>query len=695
MFRLTLLFVAFSSFLTNPKFSAVGTCLAGEDLLIEDFESKTYGDWTVDGNAFGTAPASGTLPNQHSVEGFRGRGLVNTFFDGDATTGTATSPPFTIQKPHIAFLIGGGPHEETVGIELLVNGKRVRHETGPASEQLVWESWSVKEFRGETAQVRIYDHATGDWGHINIDHIVQTDTPPARFDLSDKLTTYRKSQDYLNEPSRPQFHFSPEINWMNDPNGLVFHRGEYHLFYQFNPLGNSWGHMSWGHAVSKDLVHWSHLPIAIAEDDGIMAFSGCCVVDHKNTTGFGTTKNPPMVAVYTGHTATKQIQNLAYSVDNGRTWTKYAENPVLDLNERDFRDPKVFWHASTDRWVMVVSLAAERRLLFFGSKDLKTWEKLSEFGPAGTRTKSNWECPDLFQLPVENSPGKTLWVLETDMGAGAIAGGSGGEYFVGEFDGQEFKAIQHAQWVDYGRDFYAPISWNNLPQEDGRTIWLGWFNNWETCLLPTSPWRSAMSVPRTLSLKRVAFNKEEPETYVLIQRPVRELNTLRSETLEIRDRLVSWPPTALTKPGQVKDMSFELEATLHTANLRSIGFRIRTGENEFTEIGYDRDQQGVYLDRSHSGEVSFHAAFAGRHSAPARIIDGAVQLRVLVDRSSVEVFINDGEAVLSDRIFPKGNSPVIEAFAGEGQGSVTKLKLHDLQSIWHDRAKETELPTGS
>ena len=469
---------------------------------------------------------------------------------------------------------------------------------------------------------------------------------------------------------------------MNDPNGLVYHNGEYHLFHQYNPAGNSWGHMSWGHAVSKDLVHWQHLPLAIPEEHGVMAFSGCCVVDHKNTTGFGDGNAAPIVAIYTGHGHGKQVQNLAFSTDDGRTFTKFEQNPVLDINNPDFRDPKVFWHSPTSRWVMVVSLAAEKVLVFYGSPDLKNWKELSRFGPAGTKNKPNWECPDLFPLPVDGEAGRELWVLEVDMGSGSIAGGSGGEYFVGHFDGTTFTASQDAQWVDYGRDFYAPISWSDVPKADGRRIWIGWFNNWETCLVPTSKWRSCMSVPRTLTLKNVAKKSGESKSYAMIQRPVKELKRLRGKRQQLDIRRVSWPPVAVTRQGEISDMSFEVVTKLTPGTARSVGLRIRTAENEFTEVGYDQKDSVVYVDRSQSGNVDFHKSFAGRHEAPARVIDGQVSLQILVDRSSVEVFINDGEAVISDRIFPSTNQPVIEAFAGDDSAAIDAV-LYSLNSIWN------------
>ncbi|MER6559036.1 GH32 C-terminal domain-containing protein [Streptomyces sp. NPDC001027] len=250
------------------------------------------------------------------------------------------------------------------------------------------------------------------------------------------------------ETYRPQFHFTPEKNWMNDPNGLVYYKGEYHLFYQYNPSGNSWGDMSWGHAVSTDLVHWQQLPLALPHDDKEMIFSGSAVVDESNTTGFGTKKNPPMVAIYTSNDNSTGIQSqaLAYSTDRGRTWTKYQGNPVIDIGSRDFRDPKVQWYAPTKSWLMTVSLSAEHKVRFYSSKNLKDWTQLSEFGPAGA-TGGVWECPDLFPLAVDGDTNNVKWVLVVNINPGGIAGGSAAQYFIGDFDGTKFTADDNGAYT--------------------------------------------------------------------------------------------------------------------------------------------------------------------------------------------------------------------------------------------------------
>lgn len=669
--------------LTTLVLASLSTLVQAQEQLISDFESDDYHGWTITGDAFGKGPVHGTLQNQMHVSGYRGDKLVNSFSGGDSSTGTATSSPFVIEHSYIAFLIGGGADQDRVGMALLIEGKPVRSATGSESEELAWTSWEVSEFSGQTAQLQIYDNGMEGWGHISVDHIVQTDNKPPRFDLDHRLELYRKSASYMKEPFRPQFHFSPEIHWMNDPNGLVYHDGEYHLFYQYNPAGIEWGHMSWGHAVSRDLVHWVHLPLAIPEEDGIMAFSGCCVVDHLNTSGFGIEGKSPMVAIYTGHGRGEQVQNLAFSNDNGRTWTKFSGNPVLDIDQTDFRDPKVFWHHPTSRWVMVVSMAVEKVLVFYTSADLKNWNEVSRFGPAGVTEKLNWECPDLFELECEGEEGNKLWVLEADMGNGSVAGGSGGEYFVGHFDGTRFTAIQDAQWVDFGRDFYAPVSWSNIPPADGRRIWLGWFNNWETCLVPTSPWRSIMSVPRSLCLRRISGDSSSSKAaakYVMVQRPVDELVTLRSNEITLHTTGAKWPPVAVTQADDLDDMAFELQATLHPGNARSLGFRIRTGTDEFTEIGFDQLHSTAYVDRRRSGNTTFHEAFAARHDAPVRLVDGAVTVRLLVDRCSIELFVNDGEAVISDLIFPSSRKPIIEVFAGDESAIISDAVLYPMKS---------------
>src|SRR5215470_16981480 len=327
------------------------------------------------------------------------------------------------------------------------------------------------------------------------------------------------------EPYRPQVHFSPRRNWTNDPNGLVYFDGEYHLFNQYNPYGNKWGHMSWGHAVSADLVHWKHLPLAIPEKDSVMIFSGSAVIDKTNTSGFA--KKPgqvPMVAIYTAHVISdaskpddyRQEQHIAYSLDKGRAWTKYSANPVLDIHKKDFRDPKVFWFEKQKKWIMAVVLPHEHRVQFYSSPNLKQWTYMSEFGPAGD-VENIWECPDLLQVPIENSGGRKKWVLinsqQTTM-----------QYFVGEFDGTSFRSENSSNKIyrpDFGPDYYAAVTYN-LPSNQ-LPVLLGWANNWTYANdIPTFPWKSAMALPRNLSLRKIGSE------WILIQQPIAALNLLRT-----------------------------------------------------------------------------------------------------------------------------------------------------------------------
>ncbi len=307
------------------------------------------------------------------------------------------------------------------------------------------------------------------------------------------------------EDFRPRAHFTPAQNWINDPNGLLYYKGKYHLFFQHNPSGILWGNMSWGHSVSSDLQRWEHLPVAIDCTDTTGIFSGSAVVDFNNTSGFGSTDNPPLIAIYTVHQndESNQSQHIAYSLDEGLTWTKYANNPVLDLGMKDFRDPKVSWNEFTQSWLMTIAKPQEYKIAFFSSPDLKNWEHLSDFGPLGA-TGGIWECPDLFSLRAPN--GDLKWVLLVSLNPGGIAGGSGTQYFIGDWDGKTFSTEQsETKWIDYGRDNYAGVTFHNAP--DNRRIFLAWMSNWDyAAKLPSPIWRGSMTTPRELAL--VDYNND-------------------------------------------------------------------------------------------------------------------------------------------------------------------------------------------
>ncbi len=802
------------------------------------------------------------------------------------------------------------------------------------------------------------------------------------------------------EPFRPQFHFTPAQNWMNDPNGLVYYKGEYHLFFQHNPFGDTWGHMSWGHAVSRDLVHWKQLPVAIPEQGDEMIFSGSAVVDKDNTSGFGTRGNPAMVAIYTSAYPDDQKQSLAYSTDRGRTWTKYAGNPVLDDADREFRDPKVFWYAPQRKWIMAVSMAVQRKIRFYSSPNLKQWTLMSDFGPANA-TGGVWECPDLFPLALDGNPRKTKWVLVVNLNPGGIAGGSAAQYFVGDFDGSRFtadnagaytppagdvfadfegsdygtwtttgtafgsgpahgtlpgqqtvsgfqgnglvnsfldfdnsqgtltsprftigrdyinflvaggahahdpaagdgtpppgdvladfegadygswtatgdfagttphrggdgrvgeqsvdtffgnpnngdpntgsivspeftidrdfldfeiaggnhpepgpgqtavnlvvdgaivrtatgsdsgtlnwvawdlrdlrgkqghveivdqatggwghvladhfvlsdvaakirsdetainllvdgqvvrttagkesealdwtswnvkdlrgkegqiqivdrnsggwghiladqitfadapaqSAEQRASWLDYGKDYYAAVSWNDVP--DGRRVMIGWMNNWQYAnQIPTSPWRSAMSVPREIGLRTIDGHPQ------VVQSPIHELRDLRAgPAYKLRHQTIQPGSVPLTGRG-ASGKTLEINVEFRLRDAARFGLKVRAGGDEETVIGYDATTSELYVDRTRSGNIGFNPNFPGVQRAPLAARDGQLRLRILVDWSSVEVFTDTGDRVITDQIFPRASSDGIELFADGGRASLDSLTIRPLRSSW-------------
>ncbi|HEY4661662.1 MAG TPA: glycoside hydrolase family 32 protein, partial [Terriglobales bacterium] len=488
------------------------------------------------------------------------------------------------------------------------------------------------------------------------------------------------------EPWRPQYHFTPSVNFMNDPNGTVYYKGEYHLFYQYNPEGNTWGHMSWGHAVSTDLVHWQNLPVALHEQPGnYMIYSGSAVVDWNNSSGLCKNPDPDdlscLIAIYTAAYKDKQKQHIAFSNDRGRTWTNYSGNPVADLDAPDFRDPNVFWYESQHKWVMVAVRADERMLVIFDSPDLKHWTKRSTFGPAGD-TAGQWECPDLVQLPVEGTKEKK-WVLIINRNPGAPAGGTGVRYVIGNFDGANFVSETPdlpVLWADWGKDFYATNTWNDLPQSGARAVWIGWFSNWQYANVePTKLWRGAMSIPRTLALRRYG------EQLRLAQRPIRELEQLRHTTFTILNASVGEVNKKIREAG-LKGEVYELEAELQPGSAGEVGLRLRKSQSGETLVGFDRKRSEVFVDRTRSGEVSFSKDFPGRHAARLEP-QTTIKLHVFVDRSSIEVFANDGERVISDRIYPTQGSDEIQLYEENRGGKVVSLTIWNLDPIW---SKETQ-----
>ena len=450
---------------------------------------------------------------------------------------------------------------------------------------------------------------------------------------------------------------------MNDPNGLVYFKGEYHLFYQYNPTSTVWGPMHWGHALSRDLVHWQHLPIALHPDEQGMIFSGSAVVDWKNTAGFG---RQALIAIFTYHKDRIETENLAYSTDQGRTWTKYAGNPILsNPGLADFRDPKVFWHEN--HWVMV--LAAGKVILLYISTDLKHWDPSGSFADGYASSDGMWETPDLFPLNVDG--GEIQWVLTVGIGNG-VGSRSGTQYFIGDFDGKQFTA-EHLEdliiWADYGTDYYAAQSWSDEP--DYRRLMLGWMNNWQYALLvPTSSWRGSFSLVRELALKRTERGIR------LLQKPIAELQSLRREHIHWHQEVIR--PDANLLAG-IRGDSLEIVAEFEINEDRGLfGFRVRVGKGEYTIIGFNPLQKKVFVDRSHSGQSNFCNGFANVQMADFYPSNGVVHLHIFVDRASAEVFCGDGEVVFSVNIFPSEESQGVELFA---EGCTIMLKSLDIYHL--------------
>lgn len=490
----------------------------------------------------------------------------------------------------------------------------------------------------------------------------------------------------LDEKYRPQYHYTPKMNWMNDPNGLVYYEGQYHLYHQYNPFGNTWGYMSWGHAVSDDLVNWEHRPVAIPygeeEQEGI--FSGSAVVDHNNTSGFGDGSTTPIVAIYTsayGGDEPDQAQSLAYSLDGGETFTKYEGNPVLNHDDPDFRDPNVKWMDELDQWMMVVALPKQHIVQFYVSDNLIDWEFLSEFGPAGG-VDGIWECPDFFQLPVDGNPDNMKWVLQVDMNPGSIAGGSGSQYFIGDWNGTEFipddeNSNGEIFWTDYGTDFYAAITWNNVPEDDGRRMWVGWMNNWDYANeIPTDPWRSAMSIPRSLHLEEVN------DQILMVQRPVEELQQLRQDRIQLQNISVEDGEISSLSDQGLSGKAYEMIVDIDPGESDAAGIMVRVGDGEETIVGYDARSETAFVDRRDSGQEDFTDEFGIRNDAPALLVDGKVRLHIFVDWSSVELFVNNGIPVITNRIFPDPESQDIQVFAQGGMATIEKIEFWPLSSIW-------------
>ncbi len=472
------------------------------------------------------------------------------------------------------------------------------------------------------------------------------------------------------EMFRPVYHHTPVYGWMNDPNGMFYKDGVYHLYFQYNPYGSVWGNMHWGHSTSTDLMHWNFEGCAIVPDAWGAIFSGSCVVDHNNTAGFG---KGAVVAFYTSAKATPwgdvQSQSMAYSLDNGKTFTKYEGNPILTSSEKDFRDPKVFWYAPGKHWVMM--LAVGQHMEIYSSVNLKEWKKESEFGAMQGAHGGVWECPDLVEIPVEGTREKK-WVLICNLNPGGPFGGSAAQYFVGSFDGKKFvnESPTQTKWMDWGKDNYATVTWNNAP--DGRCIALGWMSNWQYANnVPTRQYRSANTLARDLTLYR-----EGQELYLK--------STPSSEVKKARGKKVSIPSFKVSEKHEMVNLfednqgAYEVEILIQNAGASKIAFCLLNDKGEKVSMYYDLNRKQFVMDRSESGTVDFSKDFPAVTVAPANV-DKELTLRLFVDRSSIEAFGEDGKFVMTNLVFP--SQPYVKmCFEADKNGYAVKtLNVYKLQ----------------
>ncbi|MEO8712281.1 MAG: glycoside hydrolase family 32 protein [Parafilimonas sp.] len=483
-----------------------------------------------------------------------------------------------------------------------------------------------------------------------------------------------QSNTVYHEQYRPQIHFSPQAHWMNDPNGMVYNDGVYHLFFQYYPDSTVWGPMHWGHATSTDLIHWHQQPVALYPDSLGYIFSGSAVVDKNNTSGFGKNGIAPLVAIFTHHDPVGekaarnnfQNQSIAYSLDNGKSWTKYAGNPVLrNPGITDFRDPKVMWYEPQKKWVM--TLAVKDHISFYSSPDLKNWKQESEFGKDIGAHGGVWECPDLFIL---NDKGKEVWVLIVNLNPGGPNGGSATQYFIGDFDGKTFTpGNTNTKWLDYGPDEYAGVTWSNTGD---RKIFLGWMSNWLYAnLVPTIKWRNAMTVPRELKIKHAGND------IFIASEPVTELNKIESKHVVLNNTNVD---RNFDLSSKIKTtFPCKLDVSFNKANNFSIVLSNDAGEKLL--IGYDKEQNQYFIDRTQSGKADFQKDFAAKHISPRLSNADTMNLSLIIDVSSVELFADDGLSVMTEIFFPTKPYNHIAIQSAENI-VINKLAYSALKSIW-------------
>ena len=501
---------------------------------------------------------------------------------------------------------------------------------------------SVREAKGDVC-----------WKNISL-----TDT----LDLTDRELQYR-----------PLFHHTPQYGWMNDPNGMFYKDGVWHLYYQWNPYGSKWQNLSWGHSTSTDLINWEHQPVALTPDGLGYIFSGSSAIDHNNTAGFG---EDAVVAIYTS-AGTNQMQSLAYSNNDGADFTVLTSNPIITL-ESEARDPNFFWNEQTGEWNLALAHALDHEMLFFTSPDLKNWTLQSSFGKGLGAQDGVWECPDLFRLPVDGTD-KEKWVLICNINPGGPFGGSGVQYFVGDWDGKKFTVDTDAdgkvptKWLDHGKDNYALVSWSDTP--DGRRTAIGWMSNWDYAAeVPTSQYRSANTLPRELSL----FTASDGQIYMA--------NVPSPEVISLRDRLVtSVKNSSLNSKDKVYNLpavndgvcEFTVDFNAETAD--SIMMTLSNKAGEHVDMVYNPATHTLSFDRRNSGNVGFSDAFPVVTVAPTHETDGKVSLRVFIDRSSIELFGNEGRFSMTNLVFPTHPYTTLEIKSLGGKARMSNLRIYSIK----------------
>ncbi|HAB16048.1 MAG TPA: hypothetical protein DCE44_06330 [Verrucomicrobiales bacterium] len=646
------------------------TRVVAADRLLADFEGSDFAGWVATGTAFGTGPALGTLMDQAPVNGFRGQGLANSFHGGDKAVGTLKSPDFDVDQRFLNFLIGGGEVVGKTCVNLVVDGQVVRSATGRDEESLTTITFDLDEFVGKRARLEIVDNEPGGWGHITADHFVLSD----RAAVPPYVQNLKTPEEYL-ETLRPQFHFTARSNWLNDPNGLVFHAGEYHLFYQHNPFGREWGNMTWAHSVSSNLVNWTPLALALKPDRLGTMFSGSAVVDRENTGGFQVGSEPALVAIYTaaggssdeskGHPFT---QCLAYSNDRGRTWTKFSGNPVLTNLGVGDRDPKVFWHVPTRHWVMPLYVGVkdphrpdrslgERHvkpeLRLFTSPDLKSWTQTSVF------PEELYECPGLVELPVDGDPKNTRWVVW----------GADGRYWICRFDGRTLTPESGPHMADFGANYYAAQTWDDLPQS--RVVQIGWMRGGK---YPDMPFNGQMGFPVELTLQTSADGLR------LVKWPVREIRDLFTSVLR-EDLPRPLRPGSYALPGaarELMDLEFEFRPGLAT----SVTLEVRGQAIVWSANPGSLAMHGQTIPLRPASETTGRRSEFSAPWGPDFVPwTDSIRIRVLLDRTSVELFANGGIAVASFCFVPE-KAPETSITVAGGDVARARVTTRQLKSAW-------------